>query len=60
MIYYTKFNTFEIIDGGDNMVMVEGIIVDSIEKAKKVCHLIETKKIQNERKNQKEIWYCEL
>jgi hypothetical protein len=58
MIYYTKFNTFEILDGGDNMIMVEGVVVDSIEKAKKVCHLIEERKIQNERKSQNEIWYC--
>ena len=60
MLFYTKFNTFEIIDGGDNMLMVDGIVVDSLEKAKKVCSLIEKRKIQDERRRQKEIWYCEL
>ena len=60
MIYYTKFNAYEILDGGDNMVMVGGVVVDSVEKAEKVCHLIDAKKIENERKNQNEIWYCSL
>ena len=60
MLFYTKFNTFEIIDGGDNMIMVDGIVVNSLEKAKKVCCLIEKRKIQDKRRNQKEIWYCEL
>ena len=60
MLFYTKFNTFEIIDGGDNMIMVDGIVVNSLEKAKKVCYLIEKRKIQDERRSQKEIWYCEL
>lgn len=60
MIYYTKFNTFEILDGGDNMFMVEGLIATSLESAKRICHIIENKKIDTERKNQNEIWYCSL
>ena len=57
---YTKFNTFEVLDGGNNMIMVEGVIVNTMEQAKIVCEAIEAKKLDTERKNQNEIWYCEL
>lgn len=41
MIYYTKYNCFEIIDGGDNMIMVLGEVFSSIELAKSHCERLE-------------------
>lgn len=55
--YYTKFNVFEIIDGGDGMFMVEGVIVTSRIKAEKVCNFIEARKLETAYKNQNEIEY---
>lgn len=53
MIYYTKYNCFEIIDGGDNMIMVLGAIVASIEDAKDICDKLETER----RKSKRTIYY---
>lgn len=59
-IYNTTFNSFEILDGGDNMILVLGSIVRSFEDAKKVCDFYEAKRLKSLRKAQKEIWYCGL
>ena len=57
-LIYKKFNTFEVLDGGDGMFMVEGVIVKSMKQAEIVCEAIEAKKLQTLRSEQNEIWYC--
>jgi hypothetical protein len=57
-LIYKKFNTFEVIDGGDGMIMVEGVIVNTLTQADVVCEAIEAKKLKTLRSEQNEIWYC--
>ncbi|MCW8965600.1 MAG: hypothetical protein OQK82_02785 [Candidatus Pacearchaeota archaeon] len=57
-LIYKKFNTFEVIDGGDGMIMVEGVIVNTLAQADVVCEAIEAKKLRTLRSEQNEIWYC--
>jgi hypothetical protein len=59
-LIYTKFSSFEVVDGGHGMIMVEGVIVNTMDQAKQVCEAIEAKKIKNLRSEQNEIWYCSL
>lgn len=58
MFYYTKFYAFEILDGGDNMFMVDGLIATSLKNAKHICRMIEDRRLQEKRKAKTEIWYC--
>lgn len=59
-LIYKKFNTFEVLDGGDGMIMVEGVIVKNMAEADIVCEAIEAKKLKTLRSEQNEIWYCSL
>jgi hypothetical protein len=59
-LIYKKFNTFEVVDGGDKMLMVEGVIVNDLDQADLVCEAIEAKRLKALRSEQNEIWYCSL
>lgn len=58
-LHYTKYNVFEIIDGGDGMLMVEGLVASSLDHAKAICTLIEQKQQAEAKAKQNEIWYCQ-
>lgn len=60
MIYYVGQNAYEIINGGDGMVMVCGVIVHTLTEAKKVCHLVDAKKKEYARQKDGQLWYFQV